>query len=319
MIIFIFEYQASKTFSLMNDSKFLLHTPELTQQNQLVHLVENQTVFNLNNCEFSIYETHKTAFNVKLHFETMAFTAMLRGKKHMKLENKTGYFDYFPGESVLVAPGETMVINFPEADETPSQCISLSLNPEFIEESLNHLNYHSPKTDETSQWNIELDEYFLFNNPSLASATHNIMRIAMDDNSQKDIMADFALKELLIRLMQTQARNMVEKNRSKHKSRISFVADYIRKNLHEKLSVDSIAKLAYVSKSNFFKMFKDELGTSPNEFILQERISRAKELLAGNNSIKETAYQTGFSDTNYFTRVFKQWVGVTPKNYQKSE
>jgi AraC-like DNA-binding protein len=319
MIIFIFEYQASKTFSLMNDSKFLLHTPELTQQNQLVHLVENQTVFNLNNCEFSIYETHKAAFNVKLHFETMAFTAMLRGKKHMKLENKTGYFDYFPGESVLVAPGETMVIDFPEADETPSQCISLSLNPEFIEESLNHLNYHSPKTDETSQWNIELDEYFLFNNPSLASATHNIMRIAMDDNSQKDIMADFALKELLIRLMQTQARNMVEKNRSKHKSRISFVADYIRKNLHEKLSVDSIAKLAYVSKSNFFKMFKDELGTSPNEFILQERISRAKELLAGNNSIKETAYQTGFSDTNYFTRVFKQWVGVTPKNYQKSE
>jgi hypothetical protein len=39
--------------------------------------------------------------------------------------------------------------------------------------------------DETSRWNIELDEYFLFNNQSLASATNNIMRIAMDDNSQK--------------------------------------------------------------------------------------------------------------------------------------
>lgn len=52
---------------------------------------------------------------------------------------------------------------------------------------------------------------FSFNNKSLASATNNIMRIAMDDNSQKDIMADFALKELLIRLMQTQARSMVEK------------------------------------------------------------------------------------------------------------
>jgi AraC-like DNA-binding protein len=74
--------------------------------------------------------------------------------------------------------------------------------------------------------------------------------------------------------------------------------------------------MAYVSKSNFFKMFKDELGTSPNEFILQERINRAKELLASQNSIKETAYQTGFSDANYFTRVFKQLVGVTPKSYQ---
>lgn len=300
----------------MNNNKILLETPDLKRESQLLHLVENQTKFNLNNCEFSIYETHRAAFDVKLHFETIAFTAMLRGKKHMKLDNKTNYFDYYPGESVLVSPGETMVIDFPEADETPSQCISLSLNPEFIENSLNHLNYHLPKVDETSRWNIELDEYFLFNNQSLASATNNIMRIAMDDNSQKDIMADFALKELLIRLMQTQARSMVEKNIVKNKSRIGFAVDYIRKNLHQKLSIESIAKLAYVSKSNFFKMFKDELGTSPNDFILQERINKAKELLASQNSIKETAYQTGFSDTNYFTRVFKQLVGVTPKNYQ---
>lgn len=300
----------------MNDHKFLLKTPELKKENQLLSMVENQTTFNLNNCEFSIYETHKAAFDVKLHFDTIAFTAMLRGKKHMKLDNKTNYFDYYPGESVLVSPGETMIIDFPEADETPSQCISLSLNPEFIENSLNHLNYHLPKTDETSQWNIEFDEYFLFNNQSLASATNNIMRIAMDDNSQKDIMADFALKELLIRLMQTQARSMVEKNIVKNKSRIGFAVDYIKKNLHQKLSIESIAKLAYVSKSNFFRMFKDELGTSPNEFILQERISKAKELLKSRNSIKETAYQTGFSDTNYFTRVFKQLVGVTPKSYQ---
>lgn len=300
----------------MNEHKYLLQKPELKGENQLVSLVENQTKFNLKNCEFSIYETHESAFDVKLHFETIAFTAMLRGKKHMKLENKTGYFDYFPGESVLVSPGETMVIDFPEADETPSQCISLSLNPEFIEDSLNHLNYHLPKIDETSNWNIDLNEYFLFNNKSLASATNNIMRIAMDDNSQKDIMADFALKELLIRLMQTQARGMMEKNVAKNKSRIGFVVDYIRKNLHQKLSIENIAKLAYVSKSNFFKMFKDELGTSPNDFILQERINRAKKLLALNNSIKETAFQTGFSDTNYFTRVFKQLVGVTPKNFQ---
>jgi len=300
----------------MNNNKFLLNTPELKKENQLLHLVENQTKFNLNNCEFSIYETHQSAFGVKLHFDTIAFTAMLRGRKYMKLENKTTYFDYFPGESVLVAPGETMVIDFPDSDETPSQCISLSLNPEFIENALNHLNYNFAKVDETSSWNLELDEYFLFNNKSLASATNNIMRIAMDDNSQKDIMADFALKELLIRLMQTQARSMVEKNLVKNKSRIGFVVDYIKKNIHQKLSIDSIAKLAYVSKSNFFKMFKDELGTSPNDFILQERINRAKELLASNNSIKETAFQTGFSDTNYFTRVFKQLVGVTPKSYQ---
>ena len=303
----------------MNTNHFQLNKPNLTQENKLNTLVENQTKFSLNNCEFSIYETHHSAYNVKLHFEHLAFTGMLRGKKWMKLQNKSNYFEYLPGESVLVAPGETMVIDFPDADIDASQCISLTLNPEFVQESLDLLNFNAKKVDDSSQWNISLEEFYLLNSKPLASATNNIMRIAMDDNSYKDVMADFALKELLIRLMQTQARNLVEKNTLKNKSRIGFVADYIKKNLHQKLSIDAIAKMAYVSKSNFFKMFKEELGISPNEFIIQERIKRAKEMLMHNNSVNEVAFSTGFSDTNYFIRVFKQMEGVTPKIFQNKK
>lgn len=303
----------------MNTNHFQLNKPNLTQENKLNTLVENQTKFSLNNCEFSIYETHHSAYNVKLHFEHLAFTGMLRGKKWMKLQNKSNYFEYLPGESVLVAPGETMVIDFPDADKDASQCISLTLNPEFVQESLDLLNFNAKKVDDSSQWNISLEEFYLLNSKALASATNNIMRIAMDDNSYKDVIADFALKELLIRLMQTQARNLVEKNTLKNKSRIGFVADYIKKNLHQKLSIDVIAKMAYVSKSNFFKMFKEELGISPNEFIIQERIKRAKEMLMHNNSVNEVAFSTGFSDTNYFIRVFKQMEGVTPKIFQNKK
>ncbi|MGV4413313.1 helix-turn-helix domain-containing protein [Chryseobacterium sp. T1] len=300
----------------MKNAKYMLDKPALLKENHLSNLVENKTTFSLKDCEFNIYETHLSAYNVKLNFENLAFTSMLRGKKMMKLDGKTDYFEYLPGESVLVAPGETMLIDFPEATENASQCVSLSLNPEFVENALNNLNLTAPKIDETSNWDISNEEYYLFNTPSLASATNNIMRIAMDDNSHKDVMADFALKELLIRLMQTQGRNLVEKNLVKSKSRIAFVVDYIKKNIHKKLSIDNIAKMAYVSKSNFFKMFKQELGISPNEYILQERITRAKELLDQRESIKEVAYQTGFSDTNYFTRVFRQMEGTTPKLYQ---
>ncbi len=300
----------------MNGKRVFLQKAQLQKEEQLSTLVENQTTFSMNNCEFSIFETHKAAYGVKLHFENLGFTGMLRGKKWMKLENKTGYFDYLPGESVLVSPGETMVIDFPEADKTPSQCIAITLNPEFVQESLSKLNFSQTKIDENSTWNISKDEFHLFNNESLASATHNIMRIAMEDNSHKDIMADFALKELLIRLMQTQARKMVEQNVLKSKSRIGFAVEYIRKNLHQKISVEELAKKTYVSKSNFFKMFREELGISPNEFIIQERIKRAKELLSRNNSVKETAFLSGFNDTNYFIRVFRQTEGTTPKSFQ---
>lgn len=303
----------------MNRPNIFLEKPNLLSENQLNNLVENKTSFTLSNCELNIFETHKTAFGVNLPFDHLSFTGMLRGKKVVKLEGKTDFFDYLPGESTLVGPGETMIIDFPEADQTPAQCISLSLSPEFVQNSLYLLNLDEPKTDENSNWKISLDEYFLFNNPSLAAATNNIMRIAMDSNVQKDLLADFALKELLIRLMQTQARSLVAKNTGQGKSRISFVAEYIKKNLHEKLSIDAIAKLAFVSKSNLFKIFKQEIGISPNEFILQERIQKAKKLLKTQQSINEIAYQTGFSDANYFTRVFKQFEGVTPKSFQRKE
>jgi len=300
----------------VKEKRFFLHKPELQKEEALYTQVENRTTFNMNNCEFSIFETHKAAYGVKLHFENLGFTGMLRGRKWMKLENKSGYFNYLQGESVLVSPGETMVIDFPDADVEPSQCISITLNPEFVQDSLSKFNFLNAKIDESSRWEVTEDQFHLFNNESLASATNNLMRIALDDNSHKDIMADFALQELLIRLMQTQARKMVEQNVLKNKSRIGFVVEYIRKNLHQKISIDELAKKSYVSKSNFFKMFREELGLTPNEFIVQERIKKSKVLLSRNNSIKETAFLSGFNDTNYFIRVFKQLEGTTPKNFQ---
>ena len=304
----------------MKNGKNLLYMPDLTAPERLDNIIENKTTFTLNNCEFSLFETHKRAEDVKLKFNDLTFTAMLRGKKHMKLEDKTDYFDYFPGETVLVSPGETMVIDFPEADETPSQCISLSFSPDFVENSLNYFNTKLTKIDDDSSWRISSEQFYLFNSLPLASATNNLMRIAMEDNMNKDLMADLALKELLVRLMQTQASKLIENDYKKLKntSRLAFIIDYIKNNLHQKLSIEHLARLAFVSKSNFFKLFKYEIGIAPNEFILMERIKRAKELLKENQSIKEVAFGTGFSDTNHFIKTFKTFEGLTPKNYQRN-
>ena len=271
----------------------------------------------MNACEFSIYETHRNETDIRLRFDDLTFTAMLRGKKTMKLDRKTSYFDYLPGESVLVAPGETMVIDFPEADLKPSQCITLSLSPEYVTEALQALNTKTPKVSE-EQWAVDLEDFYLFNNAPLVAATQNIMRIAMEDNEQKDLMADLALKELLLRLMQTQGRQLLRSSTftGRSDSRLAFAVNYIRHNLHQKLSLEKIAKMSYLSKSNFFRLFRQELGLSPNEFIAKERIEQAKQLLKMQKSVKEVAYQTGFSDSNYFIKAFKAIVGLTPKTYQ---
>jgi AraC-like DNA-binding protein len=68
-----------------------------------------------------------------------------------------------------------------------------------------------------------------------------------------------------------------------------------------------------------YRLFKTELGISPMEFIIMERIKLAKLYLSDkHNFVKNVSYEVGFDDTNYFIRIFKHYEGVTPKNINKA-
>ena len=72
-----------------------------------------------------------------------------------------------------------------------------------------------------------------------------------------------------------------------------------------------------MSSTSFYRLFKRELGMSPIEFVLNEKIKCAKQLLKNQTiQINEVCYLSGFEDANYFTRLFKKYEGITPKQYQ---
>lgn len=207
-----------------------------------------------------------------------------------------------------------MLIDFPEADDTPSQCLALTLNSEYVLETLHDLNIKNKKINDDSLWIIQDDIFYITNSKGLAGATNNIVRILTEDNPLKDSLAELAVKELLIRLMHSQGNEVLKTN--KYNGRFAALIQYIKTNLHEKLHMDKLANFAQLSKANFHKLFKQELGVSPNDFINQQRIHKAKKLLQEQKNVNEVAYETGFSDANYFIKLFKKQEGITPKHYQ---
>ena len=72
-----------------------------------------------------------------------------------------------------------------------------------------------------------------------------------------------------------------------------------------------------MSRNEFFKWFRNQFGITPLEYINRERIKLAKQLLSSQKTtITETAYQCGFTDVNYFVRLFKKSEGITPGTFR---
>ena len=92
------------------------------------------------------------------------------------------------------------------------------------------------------------------------------------------------------------------------------VTEYIHEHLHQDLKLADLSAIAQLSPYHFLRLFKQRMGITPHQYILQHRIQKAKHLLKHSNlSIAEIAMRTGFCDQSHLTRCFKHIVGITPK------
>ena len=92
---------------------------------------------------------------------------------------------------------------------------------------------------------------------------------------------------------------------------------YIQENYSRDISLDDVSGQVNISPYYFSKIFKDETGENFIEYLTRVRIERAKELLVDANiSVKEAGIQSGYSDPNYFSRIFKKQMDMTPSEYK---
>lgn len=98
------------------------------------------------------------------------------------------------------------------------------------------------------------------------------------------------------------------------KLKLKQVITYIQAHLTEDISLAEMATAVGMSPYYFCRLFKQSMGISPYQYVIECRIDRAKELLSqGEKSIAEVALEVGFASQSQFTKHFKRIVGITPK------
>ena len=98
---------------------------------------------------------------------------------------------------------------------------------------------------------------------------------------------------------------------------IKEAISYIEQNFQNDISVEDIAKFCSLNRSYFGKIFRDALGKSPQEFLINYRMSKAAELLKLTElSIGDISNAVGYPSQLHFSRAFKKIHGISPRQWR---
>ena len=100
--------------------------------------------------------------------------------------------------------------------------------------------------------------------------------------------------------------------------KLRLTIDYIQSNLDKKLSLKAMAEQVDMGRYYFATQFKQAMGISPYQYVIEQRVAKAKQLLRQQErSLLEIASDCGFSSQSHFNKVFRQYTGTTPKAYRE--
>jgi AraC family transcriptional regulator len=96
------------------------------------------------------------------------------------------------------------------------------------------------------------------------------------------------------------------------------VREYVDEHLRERIPLDDLAASVALSRFHFARRFRRSFDTSPHEFVLRQRVARARQLLARTATpLPDVAFACGFADQSHLNRVFKAHVGTTPGRFRE--
>ena len=218
--------------------------------------------------------------------------------------------------NVLQTAGNVAVISAATAlkswyDEAEQDDIYLHLEPEFIRQTAAGADLNPDKIEITTT----LD--------SRSPVIETMARMAFDelqrggDATASNLYADSVANILAVQLLREySSEKMPPEKRYVNgltNKKLALVLELIESDLSEDLPLKVLANAAGLSEYHFLRMFKQSTGYTPHQYVIHQRIERAKTLLKKTEmTITEIAYLLGFSTPAHFTHHFRRKTGLTP-------
>ncbi|MBW4474891.1 MAG: AraC family transcriptional regulator [Stenomitos rutilans HA7619-LM2] len=164
---------------------------------------------------------------------------------------------------------------------------------------------------------VELLSAIGVRDPRIEAIAHLFQAELDEGGSGGSLYTESLLQVLIIHLLrhyctlQPKTQSLVERLPGQ---RLQLVLDYIHSYLDQPVQLAELAAVAGLSQYHFCRLFKQTIGVAPYQYVLQQRMEKAKELLhQGKYTIAEVSLLVGCADQSRFTKHFKRHFGVTPR------
>ena len=244
--------------------------------------------------------------DVHFHRDCFEFTFLVQGNLR-----------FFVGDKSYPLSGGDMYVTFPNEVHSTGN-IPLSLHQmywfQLETDDPSNLLFMNP---EKSRWLVEQLNQLNTRVIKMEPTTENLLRQIFSDiagGTEVGKLQAAALLEVLLCQILVDSRMPCFHITPDIGRATEYILDHIEKNL----TMEELAGVALLSVSRFKQKFKDEMGTSPRNFINFHKIEAAKRLLQEGMNVTGAAMSLGFSGSDYFAVVFRRYTSVSPSQYVRN-
>lgn len=272
------------------------------------YLKEDFRFFHLKDKKDMEFELHYHDFNKIIVFISGNVSYLIEGKAY-KLK---------PWDILFVSSNDLhkVIIN----NDEPYERIIIWVNSKFLEMHNKNNNNLLTCFQLSSKLKINL---FRMEEHNISLIKHTLF--SLESATKDKEFGNIVLKNsLFIQLMVYLNRlfmnntNHIEKNDIEYDKQIEEIINYIKENLQENLSIDTLSSKFFINKYYLMHKFKSQTGYTVHKYIQQKRLTFSKSLIIKGHKITEVYIKCGFGDYSSFIRAFKKAYGISPKDYYKN-
>lgn len=230
---------------------------------------------------------------------------------------------YIEGKAYILKPWDILFVNKNEIHKPVVnqnkyyERIVIWLNPDFM------AKYAQGNNDLLKCFEVAIkNNYNLLRlNMKSIDIIKNLIQDIQNCNNSNEFGSEILKESLFVQLMVLMNRLFLnsDKNRDiediQYDKTIEGVLNYINSNLENDLSIDTIASEFFISKYYLMRKFKNQIGSSIHNYVVQKRLILARSLISDGLSMSSVCSRCGFNDYSSFVRAFKKVYGVSPSNY----